>query len=79
MKCYKIPLQEEVRVWQDVTAVVYTEDNLDEVYKSIENGDFMFKYGFDDILHEEFLMETVENIQYSYEFTKKENIEVIEK
>lgn len=74
---YRIPVQEEIRVWQSVDVYVETEDDIDTVYESLKNGDFVFNYQFDEISNE-IMWETCESIQYDYSNTSKGCINIIE-
>lgn len=74
---YRIPLQEEVRVWQNVVIEIETDDTPEIIHQKMLDGDFTFHYEWTNIISEEMMLETCENIQYSYEFTKLEDIEEV--
>ena len=77
MKKFRIPIQEEVRLWQHIDILIETDDNIETVWKHIKDGDLIFTYSYDEVNREQ-MWETEENIQYSYEYTKLEDIEEIE-
>ena len=77
IKRYKIPMQEQVKIWQHIDVTIETEDDIETVWKHIKEGDFILHYGFDECVTVDTMWETEEQIDVSYEYTEKEDIEEI--
>lgn len=77
MAQYRIPLQEEVRVWQDIEVIIDTEDDIDTIYQHIVAGDFISTYSFEDCTTVDTFWDTEETLDYSYENTSKDDIEEV--
>lgn len=75
---YKIPMDELVKVWQKVEVVIETEDDIETVMKHLKDGDFIFTYNFEEYVLNETYYDTSEVLEYDYENTSIECIEILE-
>lgn len=77
MKKYRIPYQEEIRVWQNCTAIIETDDTPEEIYKHIQTGDFISHYDC-ELTADDIMYETEEIITYDFDNTDIDCIEEID-
>lgn len=73
-KVYKVLIQEEIRVWRDVEVEIATEDSQQDIMNSIESGEFMSNYEWEDINAQDIYWETEDTISWDYGNTRISDI-----
>jgi hypothetical protein len=80
MKTFKIPVLEQVKIWQEVTYVVSVEDDdvsAEDILDSLKRGRLCHEYPFDDVEDNGFLMETLDPIDVDYSGVELNDIKEI--
>ena len=71
MKKYRLTIQEQVSIWQNVTMLVEAESKED-ILKSMRNGNFISDFDYEEVCQDTF-WDTTENIEYDYGHILNEN------
>ena len=66
---YRIPIQEEVRVWQNIDIVIETDDDMETIYKRMKDGSFFSVYSAEESVVNDVMYETEETVDYNFEHT----------
>ncbi len=63
---YEVVMQEQIKVWQNITVVIDTEDTQKEIYNHIQSMDFLEVYRPIDFHVLYNMFETDESMEFSY-------------
>ena len=66
MRRYKMTIQEQVSVWQDVEIVIETEDSIEDIEKSLKDGSLLNKYETTEMVSTHIFYDTMDSLDYDY-------------
>ena len=75
---YEIPVQEKISIWQDMKVLIETNDTPEQIEKHIRDGSFASKYSPVDYIEIEYMHETEETLEQSFEQTQPCDIKEVE-
>ena len=73
MKTFRVPVWEQIKVWNEVLITVEAE-SIDKLFEAIQQGEFATKYEWLDIHTVQRIPETEEAIDYDYSDVRLEDI-----